>query len=167
VAAARKSRYDEFHSEGVLHTVEYKHFEVRVGTDVQSVADVEDAITRFGEHYLWRLYTDHEVASCGGPTTRAAPGLSARFAAKEAMLKLLRPEKVVPGWRDIEVRRHPAGWCSMSLQGVAAELAEQAGVQQLSVSLSHDAGVATATVVGVCETSPAQTKGVGAWPASE
>jgi holo-[acyl-carrier protein] synthase len=117
---------------------------------MQSVAEVAHSIARFGERYVRRLYTDHEVESCGGVRPEAAPGLTARFAAKEATIKLLRVTDEVPTWRDIEVRRQPGGWCELSLGGLAALLADRAGLQNVSLSMSRSGGTAIATVVALC-----------------
>jgi len=134
-----------------LEWVEIDGFELRVGTDVQSIAEVAESIAHFGDRYVRRLYTDHEVECCGGVRVESAPGLAARFAAKEATIKLLRLTDDDPGWRSIEVRRRPGGWCDLSLSDGAQRLAEEAGVRHLSMSMSHGAGVATATVVGLCQ----------------
>jgi holo-[acyl-carrier protein] synthase len=123
---------------------------IRVGADVVKVLQVSDSIARFGERYLRRIYTEHEIASCAGPSSLASAGLAARFAAKEAALKVLRPEGYRPDWRSIEVLRHPDGWCSMSLSGHAAELAAQANISELAVSLTHEEGIAAAVVVALC-----------------
>jgi holo-[acyl-carrier protein] synthase len=131
--------------------VPYSGTRVRVGTDVESIDEVADAVRRFGTRYLSRVYTDHEVASAGGTGPDASPGLTARFAAKEATLKVLRPGGArIPTWRSIEVHRHPDGWCEIRLTDEAAALARQAGLGELAVSLSHGAGVGMATVVGLC-----------------
>jgi len=126
-----------------------EHLEVRVGTDVQSIEEVAASIAQFGEHYLRRLYTDHEVECSGGAGPDSAPGLAARFAAKEATVKILRLNDEFPGWTAIEVRRRPGGWCELELHREAQRMAERAGVRQLSLSMSHGAGIATATVVGL------------------
>lgn len=120
---------------------------VRVGVDVLAVDEVADSVERFGERYLRRVYTDHERASCAG----APSGLAARFAAKEAALKVLRPTGARPDWRSIEVVRQPEGACDIRLHGTAARLADDAGLGPLAVSLTHDAGVAAAVVVALCE----------------
>jgi holo-[acyl-carrier protein] synthase len=73
--------------------------------------------------------------------------LAARFAAKEATMKVLRPRDERPDWRTIEVRRDPGGWCELALSGSAARLAHDAAIDSLSVSLSHEAGMANAVVV--------------------
>jgi holo-[acyl-carrier protein] synthase len=123
---------------------------VRVGTDLCSVQAVADSIATFGDRYLARVYTDGERAYCQSEPALAAERLAARFAAKEAVVKVLRPAAERPEWRSIEVRRDPAGWCDLSLTGTAERLAREAGIDSLSVSLSHEAGLATAVVVATC-----------------
>jgi holo-[acyl-carrier protein] synthase len=125
---------------------------IRVGADVVAVHQVAESVDRFGARYLERIYTEHELSSCiGGSPVRAA-SLAARFAAKEATIKVLRPVGHQPDWRSLEVRRHSEGWCTMSLSGHAATLADEAGIAELAVSLSHDGDVAAAVVVALCNT---------------
>jgi holo-[acyl-carrier protein] synthase len=148
---------------------------IRVGADIVKVVQVSDSIASFGERYVRRIYTEHEIASCAGPPSVTSAGLAARFAAKEATLKVLRPSGHRPDWRSMEVLRHPEGWCSMSLSGHAAELATRAGIGELAVSLTHEEGIAAAVVVALCndEEVPGQPRktherelasnGVGSW----
>jgi holo-[acyl-carrier protein] synthase len=123
---------------------------LRVGADVVSVQQVEESVARFGSRYLERIYTQHELESSVGRAPVRAASLAARFAAKEATLKVLRPVGHQPDWRSVEVRRHPSGWCTMSLSGHAAVLADQAGIAELAVSLTHEGDVAAAIVVALC-----------------
>jgi holo-[acyl-carrier protein] synthase len=123
---------------------------LRVGADVVSVHQVEESVARFGSRYLERVYTQHELESCVGRTPVRAASLAARFAAKEATLKVLRPPGHQPDWRSVEVRRHSGGWCTMALSGHAAALADQAGIAELAVSLTHEGDVAAAVVVALC-----------------
>jgi holo-[acyl-carrier protein] synthase len=125
--------------------------QVRVGLDLVEVAQVEASVARFGDRYLRRIFTDHELSCCQGPPDVAAAGLAARFAAKEAALKVLRPSRARPKLCSIEVRRHADGWCEMTLSGQAAALAKEAGVQSLAVSLTHEGDLAGAVVVALCE----------------
>ncbi len=122
---------------------------VRVGTDVESIADVAEALSSFGARYADRVFTRHEIDSSGGMSARSAPGLAARFAAKESVLKILRPDDQVPGWHDIEVVRHDTGYCTLALSGTASRLAGEQGLHSFDVCLSHGAGVGTATVVAM------------------
>jgi len=140
---------------------------IRVGTDVVAVRQVADSVARFGARYLQRVYTEHEISSCtGSPPVRAA-GLAARFAAKEATIKVLRPVGHQPDWRSVEVRRDSRGWCTMALSGHAAALADQAGIADLAVSLTHEGDVAAAVVVALCRsgTNSAERSGMPAVPA--
>jgi holo-[acyl-carrier protein] synthase len=129
---------------------------MRVGLDLVEVARVAESVEHFGDRYVSRIYTDHEIASCrrdgrdGPGTTYAMESLAARFAAKEAVLKVLRPVDEQPAWRTIELHRMTGGWCEIRLFGRAAELAAESGLGELSVSLSHEANLAAAVVVGWC-----------------
>ena len=120
---------------------------VRVGVDLVAAGDVAASVDRFGDRYLRRIFTEHELASCRGE--RVAEGLAARFAAKEATLKVLGVDDAQPGWRSIEMFRTPRGACEIRLRGEAARLADEAGIGPLAVSLSHDRGVAVAVVVAL------------------
>jgi holo-[acyl-carrier protein] synthase len=120
------------------------------------VPDVQRAIERFGDRYLSRVFTQHELSCARGTDRVAASSLAARFAAKEATLKVLRPgpgPRDAVDWRSIEVRREEEGWCSLRLTGTARMLAQRAGVRDISVSLSHEGEVATAVVVALCGTN--------------
>jgi holo-[acyl-carrier protein] synthase len=120
---------------------------ILVGIDVQPIDEVESSMREFGFRYTRRLFTDHELDSCGDNPLTAASGLAARFAAKEAVLKILNTTVSVPPWKDIEVTRAPGGQPEIVLRGEAAELARCQGVSQISLSLSHGGGIATAAVV--------------------
>jgi holo-[acyl-carrier protein] synthase len=115
----------------------------RVGIDLASAQRVRDALDAHGARYLERVYTDAEQLDCGGDPAR----LAARFAAKEATIKVLRPGPgaAVP-LRDIEVVRHADGHTELLLTGLAAERAAAEGLEDLAVSLSHEGDLATAVV---------------------
>jgi holo-[acyl-carrier protein] synthase len=121
---------------------------IRVGNDLVSVGEVRAAIAEHGQRYLRRVYTEAELADSSRHGEIVAERLAARFAAKEATMKVLRPlrDDAVP-WRSIEIRRQPGGWVELELAGDAARLAAEAGVTTLSASLSHETDYATAVVV--------------------
>lgn len=130
---------------------------LRVGVDLVRVADVTASIARFGAHYTERLFTADERAYCDADATRASERYAARFAAKEATLKVFRPmpdDAVDP--RSIEVRQLPAGACEIVLYDSAIALARRSGIADLSLSMSHEQEYATATVVAFVDrpTSP-------------
>jgi len=111
---------------------------VGVGIDVVQVERLERALhrtPRLGE----RLFTDAE-------RSLRPESLAARFAAKEAVAKALG----APGglrWRDAEVVTDATGRPRLMLHGGVAAEAEAQGISTWHLSLSHDAGVATAVVV--------------------
>jgi holo-[acyl-carrier protein] synthase len=121
--------------------------DIRVGVDLASVSAVSASLMRFGPRYTDRLFTAQELRDSEGTLSALSSSLAARFAAKEATLKALRVSDDIPGWTEIEVRRNPGGWCSLQLSGRAAVLAQQAGLDQWSVALAHEADMAAAVVV--------------------
>ena len=125
----------------------------RIGVDVARVTDIHDSVEAFGTRYLRRVFTDQEIASCAGSDVVRDRGLAARFAAKEALLKVLRVGDVAVDWREVEVRRTPGGWPELALHGELARLADSSRLRDTSVSLTHDRELAMAVVVGICDDS--------------
>src|SRR5215468_1278522 len=72
--------------------------------------------------------------------------LAARFAAKEALAKALGAPAGLH-WHDAEVVTADSGQPSMLLTGTVAARAVELGVQRWLLSISHDAGIASAVVV--------------------
>lgn len=86
-----------------------------------------------------RLFTAAEAS-------RPLASLAARFAAKEALAKALGAP-VGLAWQDAEVLSEDSGRPLLEIRGTVAARAEALGVQHLHLSLSHDAGIASAVVV--------------------
>jgi|SRR6185312_11452307 len=123
---------------------------LRVGTDLVLIDTVRESIETHAEHYLERVYTRREVEDCSTVDGVDPQRLAGRFAAKEAALKVLRPREEGIAWSSIEVRRDPHGWVELELSGPAAALATDAGVTDLSLSISHEGEFASAVVVASC-----------------
>jgi holo-[acyl-carrier protein] synthase len=120
-----------------------------VGVDLVRVSDVADSIARFGERYSRRLFTEREIGDCTQYADLAAERFAARFAAKEATMKVLRPCAAdAVAWRSIEVLRSTDGWCEIVLHDAAAVLARRKGISCLALTMSHEHEYATATVIG-------------------
>lgn len=119
-----------------------------IGVDLVAMVRIEQAVERFGERFLKRIYTPRELEYALADVHKWEH-LAARFAAKEAASKALGTGMVGVGWKDFEVERLRTGKPTLHLSGRAAQLAEDAGLTQWSVSLAHDADakVAVATVV--------------------
>ncbi len=120
---------------------------LRVGIDLVLTDTVRESIRDHGERYLQRIYTEAELGVCRDAHGVNPERLAARFAAKEAALKVLRPASEAIPWRAIEVVRHASGWVELELNGDAARLAAVQGLSDFAVSLTHEAGYATAVVV--------------------
>jgi holo-[acyl-carrier protein] synthase len=123
---------------------------LRVGIDLVYIPEVAAALAEHGERYLERVYTAREVAECT-PSGAAAPDperLAARFAAKEAAMKVLEPgrDDAVP-WPTIEVVRSAVGAPALELASPAADMAEKAGLTGFALSFTHERDYAGAVVV--------------------
>lgn len=117
---------------------------VGVGIDVAGI-DRFAASMRRTPALARRLFTDAELRLPSGEP-RGIASLAARFAAKEALAKALGAP---PGlrWTDAEVTQDEAGRPHLAVRGTVAERAAALGVRAWHVSLSHDAGVASAVVI--------------------
>jgi holo-[acyl-carrier protein] synthase len=118
-----------------------------VGVDFQEIDEVRESIEIFGDRFVRRIYTDYEIDDCRGNTTLSAPALASRFAAKEAVFKILNEGDVVATWQEIEVRRLESGQPVLALRGGAATLAAERGIATMSLSLSQSGRTAAAVVV--------------------
>ena len=111
---------------------------VGVGIDVVDISRFDESLRRT-PGMVERLFTSTEA-------TRPPASLAARFAAKEALAKALG----APGdleWHDAEVVSEESGRPLFSLIGTVAARAAELGVASVHLSLSHDAGIASAVVV--------------------
>ena len=117
---------------------------VGVGIDVVPVARFAEAMARTPSMAA-RLFTASELVTSHGEP-RTAESLAARFAAKEALAKALGAGGGMH-WTDAEVRTDGSGRPSLAVTGTVAERAASLGVTRWHVSLSHDGGIASATVI--------------------
>jgi len=101
-------------------------------------------LRRHGERFLQRLYTPAEQAYCRG----RVPELAVRFAAKEAVSKALGTGLRGIAWREMEILGDETGqnpW--FNLHGRARARAEELGLTEFAVSLSHSRDYAVAFVM--------------------
>ncbi len=113
------------------------------GVDIIEIERVRAAVEMHGERFLNRVYTPQELAEAGTNTA----SLAARFAAKEAAAKALGTGIGPVAWREIEVHRDNLHRPHLLLHGAAARLAEQLGLTEWTISLSHTQTIAIAFVV--------------------
>jgi holo-[acyl-carrier protein] synthase len=122
-----------------------------VGIDLVRVSRVAESLHRFGDRFLFRVFTAGEIAYAHSAPALAPERLAARFAAKEATIKALDLVDQGVTWRSIEVEREPRGKTRLVLHGRARSVAAAAGFAELSVSLSHEGDYATAVVLAIRE----------------
>jgi holo-[acyl-carrier protein] synthase len=127
-----------------------------VGIDLVMVSRVEASLARFGERFLRRVFTDGEIAYATSTPALAAERLAARFAAKEATIKALDLAEAGVGWRQIEVLREASGRVVLALHGAARAAADEAGVGELSLSLTHEGDYSAAVVLALPEKQKAE-----------
>jgi holo-[acyl-carrier protein] synthase len=120
---------------------------VGTGIDIAAVPRIAQAISRYGERFLRRVFTEGEVRYCESKANRVER-YAARFAAKEAAMKALGTGwNHGVRWRDIEVARLPGGRPTLAFHGKAAEFAAQLGAAHVALSLSHTEEQAIAQVI--------------------
>ena len=120
---------------------------VGTGIDIAEVPRIAASITRFGDRFLRRVYTEGEIHYCESKANRVER-YAARFAAKEAAMKALGTGwNHGVRWRDVEVTRKPGGRPAMTFHGKAAEFAARLGAVHVAVSLSHTSQQAIAQVI--------------------
>jgi holo-[acyl-carrier protein] synthase len=116
-----------------------------IGIDVCDINRIVATLDRHGDRFRRRVLTDAEDRYCGPKVQRVA----GRWAAKEAVSKVLGLGVRGVGWRDIEIARLPTGQPSVRLHGRAKARAEQLGMSRIAVSISHEGDYAVAIAFGV------------------
>jgi holo-[acyl-carrier protein] synthase len=116
-----------------------------LGLDIIRVDRIREALERFGDRFTQRVLTPAEARYVRGrPETFAG-----RWAAKEAVSKVLGLGVRGIGWRDIEIERLPTGQPAVRLHGRAAARADQLGIERVAVSITHEREYALAIAFGV------------------
>ena len=116
-----------------------------LGIDIVRVERIRAAIERFGERFSNRVLTPSERRY-----VRSRPETFAgRWAAKEAVSKVLGLGVRGVGWREIEIVRLPTGQPAIRLHGRAAQRAEQLGMGRIALSITHESDYAVAIAFGV------------------
>ena len=117
------------------------------GVDLAEVPRIRAVIERHGGRFIERIYTPPEIAYVERKANRFER-YAARFAAKEAGMKAIGTGwKRGVSWRDFEVVNLPSGRPTLRLHGVASEIAQQLGVRQIWLSLTHTAELGMAHVI--------------------
>jgi holo-[acyl-carrier protein] synthase len=106
---------------------------VEVGVDAIEIERIAGALGKFGQRFLNRIYTERERERYGHRPAE----LAARFAAKEAVMKVLGTGVRGIRWRDIEVLPNRRGKPIVQLHETAARRAFDLGFRHIAISLTH------------------------------
>lgn len=124
---------------------------IGLGTDIVHIPRIADALGRWGQRFLDRVFTPEEQEYCLRQR-QPEQGLALRFAAKEACSKALGTgmrKGVI--WRQIAVGREASGKPFLQLSGRALKRAQDLRVTSSHVSLSHEKDYGVAVVVLTAE----------------
>ncbi len=119
------------------------------GVDLVDCPRIEEMIKRHGQRFVDRVFTSAEQAYADSSRDRAEK-LAGRFAAKEAILKLIGTGwRGKIAWTDIEVVNNDAGQPEVGLDGEVKKIADELGIKHISVSITHTANFAIASAVAL------------------
>ena len=119
------------------------------GIDLVDFERIESMLNRHGQRFLDRVFTAQEQSDAESINTRSEK-LAGRFAAKEAVLKLLGTGwRGKIAWTDIEVINGPAGAPSVNISGEVKRIAEETNIEQITLSITHTANFAIASAVAL------------------
>jgi holo-[acyl-carrier protein] synthase len=123
------------------------------GIDLVDCPRIEQMIQRHGERFIRRVFTENEQAYAQ-KNKNEVEKLAGRFAAKEAVLKLMGT-----GWRgriawtDIEIINNVVGQPEVTLDGEVRKIADKLGIKHISVSITHTANFAIASAVALAQSN--------------
>ena len=121
------------------------------GIDLVDFPRIENLIDRHRERFLDRVFTQREQNDAAAVKNRVEK-LAGRFAAKEAVLKLLGTGwRGKIAWTDIEIVNNPLGQPVVEITGEVEKIAQQSGIEQITLSITHTANFAIASVVALRE----------------
>ena len=121
------------------------------GIDLVDCPRIEMMVERHGEKFIKRVFTAAEQAYADSNKNRVEK-LAGRFAAKEAILKLMGTGwRGKIAWTDIEVVNNTAGQPEVTLSGEVEKIAGRLGIEHVSVSITHTANFAIASAVALAE----------------
>jgi holo-[acyl-carrier protein] synthase len=119
------------------------------GIDLVDFGRIEAMMERHGQRFLNRVFTEREQSDAQAVHNRVEK-LAGRFAAKEAVLKLLGTGwRGKIAWTDIEVTNNSSGQPIVEVSGEVKKIAEQASIEQIALSITHTANFAIASAVAL------------------
>jgi len=126
------------------------------GIDLVDFPRIEEMIEQHGQRFLDRVFTAAEQAYANS-NKNGAEKLAGRFAAKEAVLKLMGTGwRGKISWTDIEIINNPAGQPEVTLHGEVKKIAAKLKIKHVSISITHTANFAIASAVALAQSDESQ-----------
>jgi len=121
------------------------------GIDLVDFPRIGQMVNQHGERFLSRVFTEAEQ-SYADSNKNGIEKLAGRFAAKEAVLKLMGTGwRGKIAWTDIEIINNPTGQPEVTLTGEVAKIAAKLGINHISISITHTANFAIASAVAIAK----------------
>ena len=119
------------------------------GIDLVDFGRIEQMMARHGDRFIDRIFTPAEQNYANANRNRVEK-LAGRFAAKEAILKLLGTGwRGKIAWTDIEVVNDHLGRPLVTISGEVKAIADKLGIGQISISITHTSNFAIASAVAI------------------
>ncbi len=123
------------------------------GIDLVDCPRIEEMVARHGERFVQRIFTAAEQAYAEANKNKIEK-LAGRFAAKEAILKLMGTGwRGKIAWTDIEIINNSSGQPEVTLDGEVEKIAGKLGIKHISVSITHTANFAIASAVALTQSN--------------
>jgi holo-[acyl-carrier protein] synthase len=123
------------------------------GIDLVDCPRIEAMVKRHGERFIDRVFTEVEQTYARSNKNEVEK-LAGRFAAKEAILKLMGTGwRGKIAWTDIEIKNNISGQPEVTLDGEVKKIADKLGIKHISVSITHTANFAIASAVALAQSN--------------
>ena len=121
------------------------------GIDLVDFPRIGEMVDRHDKKFLDRVFTSKEQMYAESNKNKTEK-LAGRFAAKEAILKLMGTGwRGKIAWTDIEVVNNEMGVPEVNITGEVKKIAEKLGIDQITVSITHTANFAIASAVAIAK----------------
>lgn len=128
---------------------------IGIGTDIIECGRIGRMVEKHGDHFVQRVFTEQEIRYCSERKT-SEQHFAGRWAAKEAVLKVLGTGWITGiDWKDVEVVNEASGAPYVKLHNGAADAAQEKGIKEVLISISHCKGYAVANAIGEGESRTA------------
>ncbi|MBA30931.1 MAG: holo-[acyl-carrier-protein] synthase [Chloroflexi bacterium] len=117
---------------------------IYTGIDMIEINRIQSVLNQYEERFLNKIFTKNEQIYC----KKRSKQLASRFAAKEAVMKLLGTGVRGIPWKSIEITRKRGAPPEILLHGNAIKRAKKMGITRIALSLSHSKKYAIASATG-------------------